>query len=188
MRKRYVPVALQRCEARCYPSNMPNVVNIASYQFAPLGDLPALRQRLLGRCKAWSLRGTILLSAEGINLFVAGGRSEIDALLDELQAIPGLADFSPKVSVSDEQPFRRMLVRIKKEIIAFGVPGIEPAQLIFAETCAPCRQTLARRRPPDHAARYAQRLRGETRYVPQRRDARNRSLPEFSRSRESVAG
>ena len=107
---------------------MPAVVNIAAYQFVPLTDLPALRERLLGKCKAWGLKGTILISAEGINVFVAGGRDEIDSLLTELRAIPGLADFSPKISVSDEQPFNRMLVRIKKEIIAFGVPGIEPAK------------------------------------------------------------
>ena len=107
---------------------MPAVVNIAAYQFVPLSDLPALRERLLNKCKAWELRGTILISAEGINLVVAGGSHEIDALLKELRAMPGLENFSPKVSVSDEQPFNRMLVRIKKEIIAFGVPGIEPGR------------------------------------------------------------
>lgn len=107
---------------------MPAVVNIAAYQFVPLSDLPAMRERLLNKCKAWELRGTILISAEGINLVVAGGSHEIDALLKELRAMPGLENFSPKVSVSDEQPFNRMLVRIKKEIIAFGVPGIEPGR------------------------------------------------------------
>jgi UPF0176 protein len=107
---------------------MPAVINIAAYQFVPLTDLPVLRERLLGRCKSWGLRGTILISAEGINVFVAGGREKIDALLKELRAIPGLENFSPKVSVSDQQPFSRMLVRIKKEIIAFGVPGIEPGK------------------------------------------------------------
>ncbi len=105
---------------------MPAVVNIAAYRFVPLTDLPSLRKRLLGKCKAWGLKGTILISTEGINVFVAGGRDEIDSLLNEIRALPGLADFSPKVSVSGEQPFNRMLVRIKKEIIAFGVPGIEP--------------------------------------------------------------
>jgi RluA family pseudouridine synthase len=107
---------------------MPEIINIAAYQFAALSDLPDLRKRLLAQCKASNLRGTILLSPEGINLFLAGGRSEIDALLGTLRAIPGLDGFTPKVSVSDTQPFNRMLVRIKKEIIAFGVPGIEPAK------------------------------------------------------------
>lgn len=107
---------------------MSAVVNIAAYQFVPLSDLPVLRELLLGKCKALGLKGTILISSEGINVFVAGGRAEIDSLLKELRSLPGLADFNPKVSVSDEQPFNRMLVRIKKEIIAFGVPGIDPAE------------------------------------------------------------
>ena len=107
---------------------MPEITNIAAYQFATLTDLPALRERLLSQCRAWGLRGTILLSPEGINLFVAGGEKQIDALLAEVRSIPGLGDFTPKVSFSDEQPFNRMLVRIKKEIIAFGVPGIDPGR------------------------------------------------------------
>jgi UPF0176 protein len=107
---------------------MPAITNVSAYQFVPLTDLPALRERLLSQCKEWGLRGTILISPEGINLFVAGSSHEIDALLKELRVVPGLANLRVKVSVSDEQPFNRMLVRIKKEIIAFGVPGIEPAK------------------------------------------------------------
>ena len=107
---------------------MPDVVNIAAYQFVTLTDLPALREQLRAKCKAWALKGTILISSEGINLFVAGGRAEIDLLLAEIRQLPGLENFTPKVSISDEQPFNRMLVRIKKEIIAFGVPDIEPAK------------------------------------------------------------
>lgn len=105
---------------------MSEVINIAAYKFVPLTDLQALRERLRAQCKLWKLRGTILLSPEGINLFVAGGRAEIDLLLVKLRAIPGLAGLEPKVSVSDGQPFNRMLVRLKREIIAFGVPGIAP--------------------------------------------------------------
>jgi UPF0176 protein len=107
---------------------VPGYINISVYKFTPLGDLPALKERLLTLSKAGGLRGTILLSPEGINLFVAGTREQVDALLAELHAIPGLADLAPKESVSDEQPFNRMLVKIKKEIIAFGVPGIDPAR------------------------------------------------------------
>ncbi len=49
-----------------------------------------------------------------------------DELLDYLRTVPGLADLAPKISESDHQPFNRMLVKIKKEIIAFGVSGIDP--------------------------------------------------------------
>ena len=103
-------------------------INFSVYKFTPLADLPGLKARLLALSQAGGLRGTILLSPEGINLFVAGTRDRVDALLAELHAIPGLADLTPKESVSDEQPFNRMLVKIKKEIIAFGVPGIDPAR------------------------------------------------------------
>jgi UPF0176 protein len=104
------------------------VTNISAYRFAPLGELKSLRERLIAACREWGLRGTILLSTEGINLFVAGPRAEIDQLLAWLRSVPGLEDLEPKVSESREQPFTRMLVKIKKEIIAFDIPGIDPAR------------------------------------------------------------
>ena len=104
------------------------ITNIAAYRFAELTDLKSLRQRLLSLCRGWGLKGTILISMEGINLFVAGGSAEIDLLLAELRSIQGLEGLAVKTSESDHQPFSRMLVRIKKEIIAFGVDGINPAR------------------------------------------------------------
>ncbi len=106
---------------------MPSVTNISCYRFAPLADLKALRQRLTARCRDLDLKGTILLSKEGINLFVAGARPAVDALVSHIRSIPGLEALAPKYSESSHQPFTRMLVRIKKEIIAFGVEGIDPA-------------------------------------------------------------
>ena len=104
------------------------IVNIAAYKFLPLTDLRALRTRLQTLCKDANLKGTILLSHEGINLFVAGEAHNIERLLAELRTWPGLADLQPKLSETDHQPFRRMLVRLKKEIIAFGVEGIDPSR------------------------------------------------------------
>jgi UPF0176 protein len=106
----------------------PPIVNIAAYKFLPLSDLKTLRMRLQGLCKAWDLKGTILLSPEGVNLFVAGGGAQIQSLLAELRSWPGLEDLRAKFSETDQQPFRRMLVRLKKEIIAFGVEGVDPAR------------------------------------------------------------
>jgi UPF0176 protein len=105
-------------------------LNISSYKFTPFESdaLPAIRERLLAVCTEQKLKGTILLSTEGINLFVAGGRENVGALLTELRGVRGLADLAPKESFSDEQPFNRMLVKIKKEIIAFGIEGIDPAR------------------------------------------------------------
>jgi UPF0176 protein len=105
---------------------MEKILNIAAYKFVALPELRSLRARLLALCKSWELKGTILLSAEGINLFAAGERGKINLLLVELCRLPGLEDLSPKISETEHQPFTKMLVRIKKEIIAFGVEGINP--------------------------------------------------------------
>ena len=123
-------------------TNQHTITNISCYQFAELTELKALRQQLVLRCKASQLKGTILLSTEGINMFVAGLREHVDALVAELRTIPGLENLRPKYSESAEQPFRRMLVRIKKEIIAFGVEGIEP-EVHLAATRAESLEAMA---------------------------------------------
>lgn len=107
---------------------MPRVTNIAAYQFAELTDLRAKRESLLRLCRELSLKGSILLSPEGINLFVSGERSSLEGLLHALRQWPGLESLTAKFSESEDQPFRRMLVRLKKEIIAFGVEGIQPGR------------------------------------------------------------
>jgi UPF0176 protein len=106
------------------------VVNFSAYRFTPFAEdaLLPLRDHLRALTARLGLRGTILLATEGINLFVAGPRPATDALLAYLHTLPGLSDLEPKESLSAEQPFNRMLVKIKKEIIAFGVPGIDPAR------------------------------------------------------------
>jgi len=105
-----------------------SVVNIAAYHFVALSDLPRRRTELRELCDTLGLMGTILLSEEGINLFVAGGRGEIDELLEFVRSDPLLAELTVKESFSDRQPFRRMLVKVKEEIIAFGVEGVDPRQ------------------------------------------------------------
>ncbi len=102
------------------------VINIAGYQFVELDRLAERRQDLLRACKTRAIKGTILLSPEGINLFLAGSRNAIDEFLAFLRSDSALQGFQVKESQSDRQPFNRLLVRLKKEIIAFGVPGIDP--------------------------------------------------------------
>jgi UPF0176 protein len=108
----------------------PEIINYSVYRFTPFAEeeLVPLRDRLRTLTAGLGLRGTILLATEGINLFVAGPRAAAETLLAELRAVPGLADLAPKESLSSERPFNRMLVKIKKEIIAFGVEGIDPAR------------------------------------------------------------
>ncbi len=106
---------------------MSAVTNISTYCFAPLSGLKNLREELQADCKEWGLKGTILLSTEGINLFVAGAAESIEKLMGKLRGVPGLEGLAPKVSLSETQPFNRMLVRLKKEIISFGVEAVRPA-------------------------------------------------------------
>lgn len=111
-----------------FPSIMAAFTNISAYKFASLGDLPLLKTALRKMCLDAGMRGTILLSQEGINVFVSAERPALDRLLNYLRTVPGLADLTAKISQSHHQPFNRMLVKIKKEIIAFGVDGIDPSR------------------------------------------------------------
>jgi len=97
-------------------------VNLAFYKFVAIADLPELRTRLKDFCVAHALKGTILISSEGINCCIAGTRRDIGALRAHLDGDPRFSDLPYKESISDHQPFTRMLVKIKKEIIAFGIP------------------------------------------------------------------
>ncbi|EHK63993.1 sulfurtransferase [Achromobacter arsenitoxydans] len=106
---------------------MTPVVNIAAYKFVPLDSLPELRTRLLGLAGDAGLKGTILLAEEGINLFLAGAADAIDAFLLELRADARFADLEVKFSYSGDVPFRKLLVKIKREIIRMNHPAIRPA-------------------------------------------------------------
>lgn len=104
-----------------------SVINIAAYKFVALDNLTTLRETLKADCLALNLRGTILIAPEGINLFLAGERADIEIFFSQLKSDPRFADLAGKESPSDEKPFNRMLVKIKKEIISMGMPEISPA-------------------------------------------------------------
>jgi len=102
----------------------------AFYHFATLDDAPVLRDRLQQRCEDLGLRGTILLADEGINGTVAGPERSVQRLLERLREDPRLAALSAKFSRAGEPPFRRMKVRLKKEIVSLGVPGVDPRRAV----------------------------------------------------------
>jgi RluA family pseudouridine synthase len=102
--------------------------NIAAYKFVALDQLPQRREALKQLCRRLSLRGTILLSPEGINMFLAGTQQEMKEFLSTLRADACFTDLEVKFSYSDHQPFHRMLVKLKREIIAFDQDGIDPVK------------------------------------------------------------
>ncbi len=105
-----------------------HVVNISCYKFITLTDRDALKATLTARCQALDLKGTILLAPEGINVFLAGRRDAIDAIVSHLRADPRFADLQPKESLSAALPFRKLRVRLKKEIITMNMPLIRPEE------------------------------------------------------------
>lgn len=103
-------------------------INIAAYKFVPLDNLDERRKSLREFCRSIGLRGTILLSHEGINFFLAGSREVVDQFTVRLRSEPEFSDIEIKESPSDHQPFRRMLVKKKKEIITLAKPEIDPGK------------------------------------------------------------
>ncbi|MEO7030904.1 MAG: sulfurtransferase [Herbaspirillum sp.] len=110
------------------PDSAASIVNIAAYKFVHLTDTVALQPKLRSICTQLSLKGTILLSPEGINLFLAGHRAQIDEFVAQLCSDSRFTDLPIKESLSATQPFKRMLVKLKAEIITMKLPQIQPEQ------------------------------------------------------------
>ena len=99
----------------------------AFYLFVDLPDYAQRRTALLALCLQRQVKGLILLAPEGINSTIAGAPDDVRAVLAYLRADPVFASLVHKESWSDTAPFHRMKVRLKKEIVTMGVPGISPS-------------------------------------------------------------
>ncbi len=98
----------------------------AFYRFAPIQEPAAVKPPLARLCRDVGVRGSILIAPEGINGTIAGPRAAIDAVVTHLGTVPGLEALDWKESIAAEIPFRRMKVRIKREIVTMGVPKVDP--------------------------------------------------------------
>ena len=105
---------------------MKSILNIAAYLFVSLDGLPELRTKMLDECNARQLKGTILLTGEGINMFLAGKTEELRGFLNWLRADTRFAPLQAKESWSEDQPFKKMLIKLKNEIIRMNHPAIAP--------------------------------------------------------------
>ncbi|MGD2168532.1 MAG: rhodanese-related sulfurtransferase [Gammaproteobacteria bacterium] len=103
------------------------IVVAALYQFATLPDYARMQAPLLQCCISNGVFGTILLASEGINGTIAGSRQGIDAVVAHIHADERLRRLEYKESHATTMPFHRMKVRLKREIVAFGIPEIDPA-------------------------------------------------------------
>jgi UPF0176 protein len=103
-----------------------NTLNCAAYLFTSLDDCDTLAQHISQEAAALKLKGTVLLASEGINLFLAGDAQALRGFLNALRQDPRFAALQAKESWSDQPPFQRLKVKVKKEIIRMDHPAINP--------------------------------------------------------------
>ncbi|MBV6623952.1 MAG: rhodanese-related sulfurtransferase [Rivularia sp. (in: Bacteria)] len=106
------------------------VIVVALYKFVKLPDYAEKQQPLLSICKANEIKGTLLLAQEGINGTIAGSRQGIDAVIDFLRSDLRFTDLEYKESTAESPPFKRMKVRLKKEIVTLGLSAVNPNEKV----------------------------------------------------------
>lgn len=97
----------------------------AFYQFVGLSDLESFRDRLVALGAECDVKGTILLAPEGVNGTIAGEKEDVDAFLELLRSDHRLAELEAKWSMAKEDPFLRLKVRLKKEIVTLRVGEVD---------------------------------------------------------------
>ena len=106
---------------------MNDILNISAYKFVDIDEPQGLREPWLARALDEGLKGTVLLSQEGVNLFLAGPEAGVRAFVGFMHQDARFADIAPKESWSALQPFKRMVIKCKREIIRMNHPTIRPA-------------------------------------------------------------
>tara|TARA_B100001121_G_scaffold306950_1_gene327456 strand:- start:149 stop:985 length:837 start_codon:yes stop_codon:yes gene_type:complete len=109
--------------------NKNSVVNIAGYKFESLVDPFDLVSVYQQKCDELELKGTMLISKNGINFSLAGTQQAVETIIAFLEEDNRFLNIPMKVTYSETQPFRRMKVRLKKEIISLGREDIDPNEL-----------------------------------------------------------
>ncbi len=98
----------------------------ALYKFSAIDDCVEVRGPLARVCCAHGVKGTLLLAHEGINGTIAGSDYAIDQVLGHIRNLVGADNLEVKYSRARAQPFHRMKVRIKREIVTMGEPDLDP--------------------------------------------------------------
>ncbi len=103
----------------------------ALYKFTPFADFEAWQEPIRETAQTLDVCGSLLIASEGINGTIAcPGDAGMREMIAYLQAIPSIGELEVKYSWAESQPFKRMKVRLKEEIVRMGVPGIDPNQVV----------------------------------------------------------
>lgn len=100
------------------------------YKFVAVADCEALRVSLLDLCRSRAVLGTILIAREGLNATISGADADVRAVLAWLRADDRFGDLESKESYAPNQPFRRLKVKVKPEIVTFGAPEADPSSRV----------------------------------------------------------
>ena len=103
------------------------ISNITGYKFIPITDRKSLQEKILKHSNKLSLKGTVLISEKGLNFSIAGENEAIQDFIKFLRSDKRFSEIDIKTTYNEYQPFRKMLVRIKKEIISMGIDEIDPS-------------------------------------------------------------
>jgi UPF0176 protein len=109
-----------------------NIAVSAFYKFASLPDFASWRAPILDEARRLGIRGTILLAGEGINGTIAGVPDNLLAMMAFIRSLPPFTGLESKESAAASMPFKRMKVRLKKEIVTMGIGGVDPNHLVGA--------------------------------------------------------
>ena len=109
---------------------MDSLLVAAFYKFVQLTDLASLQDQIESCCRRNNVLGIVLLAQEGINSTIAGSREGVVKVLEFIRQDPRFTDLEWKESFANKQPFRKLRVRLKKEIVTMGIPEIDPSQLV----------------------------------------------------------
>ena len=107
-------------------TNKNEILVAALYKFVEIDDLLSLQSNLYEICEKNNIMGTILIANEGINGTISGKTNEINQTISLLKSDKRFTNIEIKYSSTDKQPFHRMKVRLKKEIVTIGLPEINP--------------------------------------------------------------
>lgn len=119
-------------------ARLPGPVTVAAlYRFTRFEDCAGIRAGIDDVCRKQGVRGTLLIAPEGINGTIAGSADGIAAVLDAIRALPDCAALDVKFSDAPSMPFHRMKVRLKREIVTMGEPGIDPRASVGTYVEAP---------------------------------------------------
>ena len=98
------------------------------YKFTTIADPAGLQEQIRSCCEPHGVRGIVLVAREGINATIAGEPTGVREVLERLRADPRFSDLTWKESSATRHPFRKLRVRLKKEIVTMGVPDLDPSR------------------------------------------------------------